>query len=67
MISIADAIILAGLVGLLGFLWHERFRMEMLEEENEELWDNFSMMVDHINQVQEEVENIKNGNSDTED
>jgi hypothetical protein len=67
LISIADAIILAGLIGLLGFLWHEKYRMEMLEEENEELWENFSMMVDHINQVQAEVENIKNGNSDSED
>jgi len=67
MISIADAIILAGLVGLLGFLWHERYRVELLEEENEELWDNFSEMVDQINEVQKEIENIKNGTKDSED
>lgn len=61
MISISDAIILAGLLGLLGFLWHEKYRMEMLEEENDDLWDNFSTMVDHIRQLEEEVGNIKNG------
>lgn len=61
MISIADAIILAGLLGLLGFLWHERYRMEMLEEENDELWDQFSMMVQHITEVEDQVEELKNG------
>jgi hypothetical protein len=67
MISIADAIILAGLLGLLGFLWHEKFRMESLEEENDELWDQFAMMVQHITEVEDKVENIKNGTTDSED
>jgi hypothetical protein len=62
MISIADAIILAGLVGLLGFLWHEKFRMEMLEQENDDLWEDMSTMIDHIRQVEEKVEGLKNGN-----
>jgi hypothetical protein len=61
MISIESAIILASPKDLLGFLWHEKYRMEMLEEENDDLWDNFSTMVDHIRQLEEEVRNIKNG------
>ncbi len=67
MISIADAVILAGLIGLLGFLWHERYRMEMLEEENDELWDQFAMMVQHITEVEDKIKGKSNGTSDSED
>jgi hypothetical protein len=62
MIGIADAIILAGITGLLGFLWHERSRMAYLEEENDELWDQFSQMVEHIQSVESKVEEVSNGN-----
>lgn len=67
MISIADAIILAGLIGLLGFLWNERYRMEALEEENDALWDNFSLMVEHISYIESKLEELKDGTTDSQD
>ena len=50
MITIADALIFAMLAGIAGFLWFDRGRVELLEEEVDELWDNFSTLgevVDH--------------------
>jgi hypothetical protein len=41
--------------------------MEMLEEENDELWDQFAMMVQHITEVEDKIEGKSNGNSDSED
>lgn len=62
MINIADAIILAGLVGLIAFLWNERSRMLVLEEENDELWDNLSRLADVVSELEDKI----NGDEDTD-
>jgi hypothetical protein len=44
MITIADALIFAMLAGIAGFLWFDRGRVELLEEENDELWDEIARL-----------------------
>lgn len=53
MITIFDALTLAAMVGLAVLLWNERSRLEHLEEENDELWDNLSIMMDDLEYLME--------------
>jgi hypothetical protein len=44
MITIADALIFAMLAGVATFLWIDRYRVEVLEDEVDELWDEIARM-----------------------
>jgi hypothetical protein len=60
MITIADALIFALLAGIAVLLWKDRYRLEMLEEENDELWDMLGDLADAHNEVAEGLGNIYN-------
>lgn len=55
MITIADALIFAGLVGIAVFMWYERNHLAFLEQENDELWDNLSQLADEVEELKEAV------------
>lgn len=56
MISIIDALILAGLAGIGVFFWFEKGRVDYLEEENNELWENFSHMAEELEVIKQREE-----------
>ena len=60
MITIADALIFALLAGIAGLLRKDRYRLDLLEEENDELWDLVGELIDAHNEVAEGLGNIYN-------
>jgi len=61
MITIADALIFALLTGVAVFMWIDRGRLEMLEEEVDDLWEDQSEFIDAHNNLAQKVKEMEDG------
>jgi hypothetical protein len=61
MITIADALIFALLTGVAVFMWIDRGRLEMLEEEVDDLWEDQSEFIDAHNNLAQKVKEMEEG------